>query len=320
MKLQQLFEAKVGAKSSGLAMDKMVSYLSRKVGGTLIKIPGVEHFNNSESHGYGIRYVFSGSTRCIRFNWNSDGAAGKTAELSSIDIFTGKTRDPNFTIHTKGLSLVRALPVVATILRSPTLGKQFVFPIDPAAAIAGDTGGEAVTEAKKDDFTAEEALNDFMKKLATGKSFTRSEFIGMYHIVNAGIFDTIVTDFPDRFKIDNKRVGLLTNAKIDQLKGSILAKAGIIEVTAGGTGETYAKSKQEDDLEKDAGDRVPYADTLEHLEGLVQALIKGSYNALFVAGKGGCVSGETMVNIIIEDPTHDLNQAKDTSANNDLHN
>lgn len=281
MKLQELFEAKVGAKRTGMAMNKMVSYIERKLGEKLLKIPGVEHYNNSNDHGYGHRYVFDGSTRCIRFNWSSDGATGHTGEMQSIDLFTGASHDPNFHIHTKGISLVKSLPMVVSILKSPSLGKQKMFPIEATEALSESV----IAEAKRTDFTADSALSDFLKQLTHGKTFTRSDFIGTYHIIHAGIFDTIYNDFKDKFSIDQRRVGLSPGSKIDALKDSILSKAGVVEVTKGGSDETFLKTKQEETLESE--ERVPYADVLEHLEGLVTGVIKGAFNSLFVAGKGG---------------------------------
>jgi hypothetical protein len=292
MKIRDLFEAAVGGSKAHLAMEKMISFLQRKLGQKLIKIPGVEHFHNSDAGGYGYRYVFSGSTHCIRFNWRSEPTAGKTAEIMSIDIFHGK-HDPSFSIHTQGISLVKALPALVTILKSPTIGKMTVFPVDAEEAVES-----SVMEARRDEFTSESALDDFMRKLVTGKTFTRSEFIGTYHIVNVGIFDTIFSSFKDKFQIDAKRVAIKPGVSIEQLKDSILSKAGVIEVTAGGTKEVYLKTKQEEDVEKTAGDRVPFGDVLEHLEGLVTGIIKGAFNALFVAGKGGTGKTQTVENVL----------------------
>lgn len=293
MKLLDLFEAKVGGGAAAVAMDKMVSYIQRKLGEKLIKIPGIEHFHNSADTAYGARYVVQGTTQCIRFNWHSEPAAGKATELRSIDLFTGKP-DPSFSIHTKGISFVRALPLLVSILKSPTLGRHLVFPVDAAEALTESV----VTEAKRDDFTAQQALDDFMKKLVTGKTYTRSDFIGQYHIVNVGVFDTIFNDFSDKFQLDGKRVSIKPGTSIESLKDSILSKAGVIEVTAGGKKETYLKTKQEEQVEADAGEKIPYGDVLEHLEGLVTGVIKGAFNALFVAGKGGTGKTQTVEQVL----------------------
>ncbi len=289
MKLLELHESAIGGDKAHLAMDKMATYIGRKLGVKLIKIPGVEHYHNSDDHGYGYRYVISGSTHCIRFNWKTEPRAGETAVIQSIDVFTGK-HDPSFSIHAKGISLVKTLPALISILKSPTLGRVTVFPVSEKEALTE----QVLKEAKRDDFTAEEAVSDFLKQLTYGNSMTRSEFIGRYHIVHVGIFDTVFSELKDQFEIEGKRVKLKSGAKVDSLKDSILSRGGVIEVTKGGTKEIYLKTRQEEEVEQKSPDRVPFADTLEHLEGLVTGIVKGAFNALFVAGKGGTGKTQTV--------------------------
>lgn len=394
-----LKEAKVDGSKVQIAMDKMIKFIQRKMDEKLIRIPGVEHFHNSADHGYGFRYVFSGTTRCLRFNWASEPQAGKTNEIHSIDIFSGKSSDPTFSIHCKGISFAQALPALVTVLHSPSVGRVLAFPVSPTEALTESTIQEArripstlgkamdeffkkefyyddmdndmtkrfnaglpsltsekfsgqkhyfissfnakkeellktflkgkgfiiddkydggisilpkgklaeavIMEVARDAYSPEQALSDFLQKLTTGKTFTRSEFIGSYHIINAGVFDTIYKDFGDKFQIDAKRVSMKPGTKIDALKDSILSKAGVLTVTDGGTEEKFLKTAQEEQVEKDVGDKVPFGDSLEHLEGLVTGTIKGAFNALFVAGKGGSISGCTSINIIFTDSIKD---------------
>src|SRR5271167_750989 len=140
MKLLDIYEAEVATKNVAVALPKIASYLGRKLGVKLIKIPGTEHFHNSSSNGYGIRYVVSGGTRCFRINWNTEGTVGQIANIHSVDIFNGSSHDPTFTIHTKGINFAHALPMIVTIARSPALGRHHMFPVDPKMALA-----EAVT-------------------------------------------------------------------------------------------------------------------------------------------------------------------------------
>lgn len=296
MKLNDLFEAKFSAANASFAMDKMVSYVSRKLGNKLIKIPGVEHFKNSKDTGFGYRYSVAGTTQMIRFNWSSQMSAGKTNEITSIDIFTGK-RNPSFSVKTKGISIVRTLPAVVAVLLSPTLGSRKVFPVNAAEAI---TESAYILEAKRDDYTAEAALSDFFKRLQKGETLTRSDFIMSYHIVHAGMFDTIVRDFADQIEMTGKRVSLKDDTNVEKLKKDILAKAGVIEVTAGGADEVYLETKAETEAAAKQGERIAYSDSLEHLEGLVTGIIKGAFNALFVAGKGGTGKTQTVERVLAQ--------------------
>ena len=320
MKLQDIYESKKSV-SAGLSLKKVVSYISSKLGVQLLRIPGAEHFRNSTESGYGIRYVENGSTRCIRLNWNTASGAksGKISTLHSIDFFNGKNHDPTYSIVTKGISVVQALPMVVSILQDPEAGKYYAFPVSADNALAEDV----LLEVARNTFTGEKALSDFLHRLSKGDTFTRGEFMQSYHIDNVGIFDTMVDHFADRLIFKGKRISLASNHNVDKLKDSMLARAGIINVVPGGTKEEYFKSEQEEALEKDAGEeRVPYADTLEHLEGLVEALIKGSANALFVAGKGGSLFGSTRINIIFNEngKGHDSDKTENEIAESTQHN
>ncbi len=304
MKIRALYESKIATKRVESAMSAMVSYIERKLGQKMVKVPGVEHFKNTENRGYGIRFFFDGTVKGLRFNWSTASKAGNASEISSIDYFSGRDRNPTFSIQTKGISLVKSLPALITVLKSPSLGKMTVFPVEEREALTE----QALTEARRDEFTAEQAVTDFLKKLSAGKSFTRSEFIGTYHTVHSGIFDAVLNELKDKFQIDAKRVSIKPGVPVESLKDSILSKAGTIEVTAGGKDEVYMKTSQEEELESaPVEERVPFVDVLEHLEGLVTGVINGAFSALFVSGKGGCLSASTPLNITLDSVNKTVN-------------
>lgn len=295
MKLNQLHEAISGGKVDA-AMNKIISYLERALAVRMIKIPGVEHFKNSKNTGWGVRYVIDGSTRMIRFNWQSAPSAGKSNSIISVDVFDGK-HDPSIHIKPEGVSLVKVLPALAGQLVKPKMGSHPVFIAKPEAALAESA---ILTEAKRGDFTYESALKDFLNKMSKGKSFTRSDWIGNYHISTVDAFDTLVGQFPEKLTIQGKRISAKDGVDMEVLRGAVLASCdGELEVTAGGSSEEYMPTEQEEEAQ--AGEKVSFSDSLEHLEGLVKALTKGSFNALFVAGKGGSISGSTSINIILSD-------------------
>lgn len=288
MLLEELFEAIKGGKVDA-AMSKIISYLEKSLDFSLIKIPGVEHFKNSKEEGYGIRYVVDGSTRCLRFNWASAGAAGKSASLVSIDLWNGSNRNPDYNFTTSGISLVKVLPAIVKHIEYPKKGEQPVF------AAKMDT---QLNEAKKDDYDTSSALLDFIRRLQKGGSFTRSEFGGQYHISNIGIFDHAITNFASEFEVQGKRLSWKDGTDPDELYDKIIGDSdGTLIVSSGGSGEQYAETSQE--TEAEAEDRVSFSESLEHLEGLVSGIVKGSFNALFVAGKGG--TGKTQT---VEDTLH----------------
>lgn len=289
MKLVELYEAKVSAANKGAALGSMVSYLGKKLGGELIKLPGIEKFHNSKESGEGYRYILKGSPLSIRFNWT--GTPGSSANLKSIDVWTGTSRDPNFNISVEGKSFVKFLPQVAKLLAKPKLGKHLTFAIDNPEV-------ETVTEAAKGDFTAEQALDAMLKKLERGGSFTRSEFAGQFHTENVGVFDEVINHFAEHFDVKGKRLSAKpeTWKNIDSLRKQILESGDFITVSAGGSDEEYEPTAGE----KAIAEKVPFKETLDHLDGLVKGLAAGAFNALFVAGKGG--TGKTQT---VEDALHE---------------
>ena len=288
MLLEELFEAIKGGKVDA-AMSKIISYLQKSLDGNLIRIPGVEHFKNSKEEGYGIRYNIDGTARCLRFNWASSGSTGKSAALVSVDLWNGSNRNPDFNFASNGVSLAKVLPSLAKQIVNPRKGEQPVF--------ATKAEGQ-LNEARKDDYDTSAALRDFLKRLEKGQSFTRSEFAGQYHISNVGIFDTVMNGFDSDFDIQGKRVTWLDGADADEIYDKIIGERdGVLQVSSGGTGEQYGETPEEARLEET--EHVSFSDSIEHLQGLVEGIVKGSFNALFVAGKGG--TGKTQT---VEDTLH----------------
>ena len=293
MKLQDLFEARIGQVDA--AMTKVIAYLERALATRLIKVPGVEHFKNSKETGWGVRYIIDGSTHCIRFNWASEPKAGSSNAIISIDVFNG-SHDPAFNLHADGISFVKILPALAGQLVKPRKGTFAVFSAKPEKEAVSES---ILTEAKRGDFTYESALADFLKKIQK-KSLTRTDWIVNYHISTVDAFDTLLSHFSDKLDFQGKRVMLKPDVDAEVLAKAVLANCdGHLEVTAGGKSEQYLETSQEEEAE-DPANRVSFSDSLDHLKGLVQGLIKGSFNALFVAGKGGTGKTQTVEDTLEE--------------------
>lgn len=317
--MSTLQEAKISGAKVGAAMSKIISYLERQMGFKLRKL-GVEKFHNSTDAGYGIRFLEDGTENCIRFNWEGS----KSSEIVSVDLWNGTSRDPNFHIVFKGVSLAKSLPTLVQVLRKPKVGKVAVQ-AEPALAEAiynpmRSTRRHAVfqceeqgtlvveridlpdghpnkvqsiqeafiSEAKKGEFTPETAIADMVSKLQAGRTFNRSEFVMSYHPENAHAFDEFVEQHRDELVIAGKRIGLAKGQKLGAGSGS---SAGELVVSRGGRNEEY----DEPELERiEQEDRVSFGESLEHLEGLATGLINGAFNALFVAGRGGTGKTQTI--------------------------
>jgi hypothetical protein len=276
MKINELFEAK--KTKSTITLAKVISYIQGKMNANLVKV-GLEHFHNSNGKGFGLRYIIDGTTKCIRLNWNTSAEVGKPNVLQSIDIFLGKSKNPSFNLHTKGVNLLQVLPNVAISLQNPSVEKQFAFP----------SLMESLMEAKTHDYNTSEALEEFLKLMAQGEYFSRKSFTDMFHVANVGIYDIIDIEFNEYLNYKNGKFTLRPDTNLTLLKQSILAKAGLIMMTRGGSDEEYFPTEQEEELEKRS-----YKDTLEDLKDLLKATVKGASNALFITGPGG-VSKTTTV-------------------------
>lgn len=261
--LIKLIEAQAVGSNIGGVLAKIVSIISRDVRHPLVRVPGVEEFTNSLESGFGIRFILDGSVKALRFNWKSESAVGNAASISSIDFFNGK-RDPETNV-------------------SVTSGESFLA---VAPKIAAAIGMETVTEAMKGTYTLDTALDDFLARLNQGKTLTRGDFIELYHKENVDAYDTLVSRFANQIDMQGKRMAGKRGTDWAALKKNVLkAIKNPLKISGGGKGEKYA------DMDED---RVTFSDSLSHLEELTKGIARGSFNALFVAGKGGTGKTQTV--------------------------
>src|SRR5438105_2410276 len=93
------------------ALVKLVKHLEDNLEVKLVRVPSVEVFSNSKEAGAGIRYVFDGTMKSLRFNWSSEKDVGNLDSMISVDIWDGTSRNPNKNIKTKdGESFMNVLP------------------------------------------------------------------------------------------------------------------------------------------------------------------------------------------------------------------
>lgn len=265
------------------SLAKLISALEQAANIHLVRVPGVEDFVNSKESGKGIRFIFD-RLKAIRFNWKSN--IGSAEDMMSIDVWNGSGRDPIRNIH-------------------PEEGKNFGDSIDAlASAIKGHSESpeppkaapepEQVEEGKKGEFNHETALADFIRRLRMGKTFTRGDFIQFYHNENVDIFDALVNRFSNQITMTGKRVGAKRGTNWAQLQKDVLAAAsdtGLI-IDDGGNDEMYGK------FDDDSG--VSFTDSLKHLKDLTMGVAKGTFNALFVGGKGGTGKTQTVEEALAE--------------------
>jgi hypothetical protein len=162
------------------------------------------------------------------------------------------------------------------------------FPVEPTEPALTEA---ALVEAHQANLAPPQVLADLLARLRRGETFTRAEFSERYGALNVGLYDTIVAQFAGKFNVDKGRLMASPETFEDEvaLKRAILAQGDLLIVEPGGANEQYEPTPAELELAR----RVPYKETLENLRGLVNGLLGGAFNALFVTGRGG--TGKTQV-------------------------
>jgi len=267
------------------AITQAATYLQDKLGHKLYPLP-VETFKNSRESGSGIRFIVGDTTHAFRLNFSG-------SEITGIDIWNGTTSDPNAHIsleqHT---ALTNILPLLAKEIAHPHVGDQEMV----VAEFVISSDNHSLEEASKKwtpEILSRLAIQYISKNPERISKAAFGGVVGGFN--NAGVIDIIVNMYPDEFEKTGKSVkfvGDIANLNYDEILDEVQSKTVTMTVEAGGSNETYGSSPAEDAI-ADEVKRTPYSEQLEHLEALVEAVVKGASNALFVAGRGG--TGKTFV-------------------------
>ena len=125
----------INVKNMEKAITLIRQVLERNLGMKLYEY-GPEMFKNKYGTFQGMKYFLGSSSRAVRFNWKQ---GGNSTEVFSIDVWnddSGRKDVPTITIQTAGVSLAKAIPQLAAIIKNPKAGLS--IPV----------GGDNVNEAK----------------------------------------------------------------------------------------------------------------------------------------------------------------------------
>lgn len=264
------------------SVSKTLQYLQAKLKHELFVLP-VEQFKNSKESGYGIRALIGGTKSAFRLNWHGQPKAMDS--VTSIDVWDGTSHDPVANIHIGGKTeqIMKALPEIVELIKHPMIGEQ-----DTIVTEGREFSQLPLMEAAKK-WTPETITDtsiEWIKRNATkvGKAALASQ-IGY---ANAGVLDIIKDMYPDSFKLNGKSLELVgepafdRNAIIKELSNRSINVA----VTSGGKGETYGETEAEKAVASEEP-KVSFKKQQQHIYKLTQALAKGAFNALVLAGVGG---------------------------------
>jgi hypothetical protein len=288
----------ISATASDAVNKIILSYLKKKLGGKVFKMPGVEEFQNSTGRGYGVRYFYGGN-KSLRFNWK--GANISAFTLDSVDLWDGTRKDPNWHMEFEAqASLVKTLPTIVDFALSPfAAGTFYAIPADNLNEDL-DFGTSVVSEGVASE---QDAFDVLMKELKpnTAIPVAALEVKFGWRLSKVLTFIRNEAAYSAWFTKAGRTLmfaGTADNLKtLESNKDNIMSGLGAVKVTvkAGGTSETYAPTEQEKEIEAKGGvEKVAYEIQLKHLSVLMKLIIKGASNALFVAGRGGTGKTQTV--------------------------
>lgn len=285
---QQYFivEASGGGKYDAIAAP-LLSAFSDKFS-SIRRMPGLETFKKSSGvAGQGIRLFYD--IRSFRINFVS----GKP---HSLDIWTGKSKQPNYSISLRGMNLKRdAVDIVtATMQKQKRKVKEHrILNVDSGTVTT-------LKEAMSDHNEAFDGVMQFLKD-KDGEPF-RSGDVGKLGLGSRGmqVFWALVQMYPN--VIDEVKKGSQTfyevGGKLSDINKKDVMKArfktadediGDVKVETADH-DAVVSSEVADRLEADAKKqaKIPYEDQLKDMKEIVHGVVsKGLSNAVFVTGKGG---------------------------------
>lgn len=275
-------------------VNKLVkSYLTRKLNTKVYSYPGVEQFSNSTEKGFGVRYFYL--DKSIRFNWKNANINAFT--LGSVDLWDGTSHDPNWHISfDTEQSLVKTLPLIIDFINNPSAGVFYLIPDETNKSIKETYIFESSQNMDAFDFV--------LQKMSSNAEITGALLTAEYGSYKPyPVFKTIKNLYPHFFQKKGAKMVFIGTSndilKIKSQKNDIINSLGgvKISVSKGGSKEVYAPNEQETEINEQGIEKVAYEEQLKHLSVLMKMVIKGATNALFVAGRGGCLDKNTKISI-----------------------
>lgn len=291
---QWMIQEAISANASSSVNTIILSYLKKKLGGKVYKMPGVEEFTNSTGRGYGVRYFYD-SDKSVRFNWK--GANISAVTLDSVDVWDGTSRDPNWHMQFDSqASLVKTLPTIIGLLQS-SFGQGTFYAI-PADSLNEEIDflNEAAAASDQD------AFDIMMKELNPGQPLAVAGLEVKFGWRVSKILTYLRNTPPYQESFEKQGRTLVFKGTANDIKAMTAKKDDImhalgavkITVTKGGKGEEYAPNDQVKQIEAVGIERIAYEEQLVDLSSLMRLIIKGRSNALFVAGRGGTGKTQTV--------------------------
>lgn len=287
-------------------------YLRSKLGNKVYPYPVPEVFTPAGGAKHvGVRFfIMDGGAKSLRLNWKTVGRIGSSG-LVSIDYWDGsKTPQPTPQHHIKldhETSLVKVLPMVVDLIHGGLEKSGFYMnesvALQHMPMITDFTQVAELNEASYSAGEVSKTLHSVVAAWKQGIAKNDQYKAGGSKKYGAGwnkINDLIIQLYPSILVKQGAKNVVDTGvaSKIDANK--ILAALGgddevvAYSVSSGSKEEIEVQGASEEDIE-----RLTYEEQLDSLKTGMKLLMANATNSMYIAGRGGCLSGNTKVNIQI---------------------
>lgn len=307
--MKQLDEG-IRSAEFGRASTIILRYFKKNLGQKTFLYPKPEEVKSGGKNVVGIRYFFGG-TKSVRLNWGQTGnSISASKSIVSFDFWDGTTKGrPTSHVEVSSrASLVKVLPLVVDFCLGKVSGDSGVFleeSVDYVHLMAFNSGySQTIEEAAVTSGELSVTMSKTIDALLNGLTPSDQYRDGGNKKFGPGwnkIMDLIRSRHPEVFGKDGKKM-IVNREKV----GSIDAKA-IIAAITGDDPNTISfqvspgKIEQyPDEVSSEELDRLSYEEQLDSLKTSLRLLVTKATNAVFIAGRGGCLSGDTEVNIMYQ--------------------
>lgn len=261
----------------------IISYFSRNLGKTLVKMPGGEDYFNSTGPGFGVRFFFPSDYQkvdSIRFNWRKKHVTA--AAVDSVDVFYRGKNLYNISFD-RDTSLVKILPFVLDFLKNPRMGT--VTSILKEGVLLEELSGNPIKTIGE--LLVKKNITMIMKSEL--KDLISANLKSIDPQIASKIYTALKTVKPDLLIKKNLRTYmLLGNGELtsiaDTLFNIIFIKA---KITTGSTRETYTASPEVENVESQGLEKLAFETQLSDMKEAVRMLYRGITNSVFIGGRGG---------------------------------
>ena len=293
LSLDRFLTEAIRAKDSARVQKLIASYLSKHTKyKEFIPMPA-EEFTNTFGHFIGVRFIYDGISKVIRFNWKPGGM--DSTSLNSVDIWEKPQPYPTHHISfgDDSVSLVKTLPWYAEVINSKLDTGDFAFIPEEASLKESISLVEVpsyLSEARgrSAKYTPEQLWHIAIKYLVVNEK-PDSNALFKESQESYKILGGLKKNRPQYW---NKLTFIGDKFKLEQEYGKILKEMGMITgtIVAGPTVETKIVELPPEikEIESKGGVRkIAYEKQIEDLKMACSILIRGTKHLLMVLGRGG---------------------------------